>query len=199
MEATIAPPNEQPTDQKQVLTVADSSTIEETLKESGVDIQPGDYMERVLQIAKSYNGWNFVSISMLKDFTDTPKTVHDRSGLAATLRRINIFKYPKVEQFKKIFVGGPIAFVQVHKKLPAMAKDGLYNNVDVNGQPNETRAVTEFLLTDEAIKNFKPFIVIKSQGTLGIMYGNPVISVNDAATATAAAMAMEQKKNESEA
>lgn len=193
---TIEPSNEQPASQNQVLTV-NSSTIEETLKESGIDIKPGDYMERVLQIAKSYNGWNFVSISMLKDYTDTPKTVHDRSGLAATLRRVNLFKHPKLEDFKKIFVGGPVAFVQVHKKLPAMANDGLYNNVDVNGQPNESRAVTEFLLTDEAIKNFKPFIVIKSQGTFGIMYGNPVVSVNDAATATAAAMAMEQKKQES--
>ena len=194
--ATIEPPKQPdaPEAKPQVIT-AEAGTIEQTLKDAGMDIRPGDYMERMIQIAKSHNGWNFVSISMLKDFNDTPKHPNDRSALAATLRRINMFKYPKLEDFKKVFVGGPVAFVQVHKKLPALAKDGLYNSCDVLGNYFESRSVTEFLLTDEAVKNFKPFIIIKSQGTMGIMYGDPVASIETAANATAAAMAMDQQEH----
>lgn len=187
------PKGEQP---QQVLTAASPAEIEEVLKESGIEARPGDYMDRMLQMAKSYNGWNFISISMLKSYTDNPKTIFERSTLATTLRRINMFKYPKKEQFVEVFVGSPVAFVQVHKKLPVLAEDGVYTSLDGNGNFFETRAVTEFLLTDEAIKNFKPFILLKSQGKIGLMYGNPYPSVHTAALAAAAAKAMEMKKEQ---
>lgn len=174
MEETPTAEQTKPTDQ------APANEAEAAMHEAGFDASPTSYTGRMLQIAKSMNGWNYISVSRIEKYVNEDQ---GKLGKTSALVRAIIKNFimdqiirkqkPNVEEFVKTFVGQPVIYVQAHKAMPTMAADGVYDAVDINGKTIETRAITEFVLTDEANKAFKPFILVKSREGIGMVEGNP--------------------------
>ena len=174
-------PTAEQTPQEQKPTVqAPANEAEAAMRDAGFDTSPTSYTGRMLQIAKSMNGWNYISVSRIEKYVNEDQgKLGKTSALVRAIIKNFIFdqimhnRKPNVDEFVKTFVGQPVIYVQAHKAMPTMAADGVYDAVDINGKTIETRAITEFVLTDEANKAFKPFVLVKSREGIGMIEGNP--------------------------
>ena len=174
-------PTAEQTPQEQKPTVqAPANEAEAAMRDAGFDASPTSYTGRMLQIAKSMNGWNYISVSRIEKYVNEDQgKLGKTSALVRAIIKNFIFgqimhkQKPNVDEFVKTFVGQPVIYVQAHKAMPTMAADGVYDAVDINGKTIETRAITEFVLTDEANKAFKPFVLVKSREGIGMIEGNP--------------------------
>jgi len=151
-----------------------------------VEGREGDLLAKMIQIAKSFNGYRCISVSRMTSFVDSDKVP---PGTTSALARRLLVGYVlkrggTPEEFKKLFVNTPIAYIQCHAgepgddlSLPIMAKDGLYDALDGNFHVMTTQCAGEVVLSDP--DNFEPFILVKLEGkdNFGIVKGNPYHTV----------------------
>lgn len=130
----------------------------------------------MIEIARSFNGFNYISASMI---TDVPKETKDQSLLLRNLLVAFMLRGGKsIEDFKKIYVQSGIVFIQAHKGLPTLGLDGLYSGFDPDGNVIPTKNVKQLSLCSDP-KNFKPIIVARTgrdaegKMTFGKLEGNP--------------------------
>ena len=130
----------------------------------------------MIEIARRMNGYNYISASML---TDLPKDNKQCSQLLQKLLLGFMLKGGKdLEDFKKLYIGTGVVFIQAHKSLPTLGSDGLYSGFDPDRRPIKTINVKQLVLCSDP-KNFKPLIVARTgrdaEGnlTFGKLEGDP--------------------------
>lgn len=132
-------------------------------------------LQELVDICKSYNGYPYISASMLTSLPDDEKKY---SLLTQTLLLGFMIKGGKsVEDFKKTFIGTGVVFIQAHKGLPTLGEDGLYSGYDPDHNLIKTINVKRLLLCSDP-KDFKPLIVTRrrepdGKWSFGKLEGDP--------------------------
>ena len=130
----------------------------------------------MIEIARRMNGYNYISASML---TDLPADNKQTSQLLQKLLLGFMLKGGKdLEDFKKIYIGTGVVFIQAHKGLPTLGPDGLYSGFDPDRRMIKTVQVKQLVLCSDP-KDFKPVIVARTGRdkdgnlTFGKLEGDP--------------------------
>ena len=130
----------------------------------------------MIEICRRMNGYNYISASML---TDIPKDKNQYSQLLQKLMMGALVSgIRSVEDFKKIYVGTGVVFIQAHAELPTLGPDGLYSGFDPDRRPIKTVNVKQLTLCSDP-SDFKPVIIARTgrdkdgQLTFGKLEGDP--------------------------
>lgn len=130
----------------------------------------------LIEIARRMNGYNYISASML---TDVPEDTKTYSQLLQKLILGFMLRGGKnIEDFKKIYVGTGVVFVQAHKSIPTLGPDGLYSGFDPDRRIIKTVNVKQLTLCSDP-KDFKPVIIARTgrdkdgKLTFGKLEGDP--------------------------
>ena len=130
----------------------------------------------MIEIARRMNGYDFISASMLTNLPEDNKTC---SQLLQKLILGFMLKGGKdLEDFKKIYIGTGVVFIQAHKALPTLGPDGLYSGFDPDRRIIKTVQVKQLVLCSDP-KDFKPVIVARTGRdkdgnlTFGKLEGDP--------------------------
>ena len=131
----------------------------------------------MIEIARRLNGWDYISASML---TDIPKDEKQYSQLLQKLIMGALLSGVKsVDDFKKIYVGTGVVFIQAHKSLPTLSPDGLYSGFDPDHNMIPTKTNIKQLTLCSDPKDFKPVIIARTgrdkdgKMTFGKLEGDP--------------------------
>ena len=130
-------------------------------------------LEICIEYARKFNGYPYISCSLLRTYDDTNEDPSVTSNLAKKLRMGFLMTgRTDKEEFIKRFVNQPIVYIQAHAEMPTLAKDGCYNNINIHGKPFKSYNVSEHIILKP--EEFVPFIVVK-QGSdkFGKIEGNP--------------------------
>ena len=183
-------------DQKDELIKTNVKEAEPVEKKEG-DPKEGDLLAKMIEYANRYNGYECISVSRLTAFVNDSKApIGTTSALARRIALGFMLKSGggKAEEFAKVFVNKPIVYVQAHKGVPILAKDGLYDSLDANHKVIDSRTVGEFVIKDP--EKFEPFILIKTggKGNFGIIKGDPYHKVTPGEAAAVAKMNQESSE-----
>ena len=148
----------------------------EPIDVSNREPKESDLLGKMIEFANRYNGYDCISVSSLTAFVNDSKApIGTTSALARRIALGFLLKSGggKAEEFAKVFVNKPIVYVQAHKGIPILAKDGLYDAIDANHKVIDSRTVGEFVISEP--EKFEPFILIKTggKGNFGIIKGDP--------------------------
>lgn len=128
-------------------------------------------MKILMDLANRYNGYPYIAVCNITKYDDKDESSH--SSLIREIRSAFILTgRGNLEEFKKTFVGAPIAYVRAYQRCPTMAKDGCYTCLDIEGKPIPYKICAEYALKDAS--KFGPFILVKQgPGKFGVIEGNP--------------------------
>ena len=160
----------------------------------------GDLLAKMIEFAKSQNGYNCITVSRLTAFVD--KAQVPRGTTSALARKIFtnyvLMRGGNPEEFKKLFVDNNIVYIQAHEGIPSMAKDGLYDALDANGQFIKTRVCGEYVIADK--EKFEPFFIVKNgKDDFGIGKGDPYRKLSVDEVEAVRSMNQDAPKDNSEA
>lgn len=134
----------------------------------------GDLLAKMLEFARSQNGYNCITVSRITAFVDKAEVpIGTTSALARKIfTNYVLMRGGNPEEFKKLFIDNNIVYIQAHESVPTMAKDGVYDVLDANGKFIKTRICGEYVIADK--DKFEPFFIVKNgKDDFGIGKGNP--------------------------
>lgn len=134
----------------------------------------GDLLAKMLEFARSQNGYNCITVSRITAFVDKAEVpIGTTSALARKIfTNYVLMRGGNPKEFKKLFVDNNIVYIQAHESVPAMAKDGVYDALDANGKFIKTRICGEYVIADK--DKFEPFFIVKNgKDDFGIGKGDP--------------------------
>ena len=173
-------------------------------------IEEGSVKAVLLQYAKSFNGYDYISASRIERI---PEKGSDFSVLLNQIQYVYLTKamnemiiknrgkkfsdaeaeaaQKKIEQdFMDAFGNGRLVFIQAHTSMPTQSKDGVYNSIDTNGVHIKSKLINQFTFeSDDDAKRFVPTIIHRVKpGQYEFLEGNPFHDLTDAELAAVIAM-----------
>jgi hypothetical protein len=131
----------------------------------------------MIELARALNGYNYISASMLTSVPEDNKTYSQL--LQKLLLGFMLSGGKNIEDFKKIYVGTGVVFLQAHKELPTLGPDGLYSGFDPDRRMIKTITNLKQLVLCSDPKDFKPVIIARTgrdkdgKLTFGKLEGDP--------------------------
>ena len=172
---------------------------------SGQDGQPQgrDLAGLMIELAKQNPDYPYVSACSPGEIPaprDRSRLLHSLLfNYAARKAKVGSNEFAEIvlkgnDEFKKLFCQGDMIYIRLHKVLPQLCGDGMYQNVPVNETDAGVKDCGWYHITTTG---FKPFIVVKSnqvEGGFGMIDGNPYHTLTNEEIA-----AVLQKQKEREA
>ena len=131
----------------------------------------------MIELARSMNGYNYISASMLTGIPEDKNTYSQL--LQKLLLGAMITGIKSIDDFKKIYVGTGVVFIQAHKELPTLGPDGLYSGFDPDRRMIKTITNLKQVVLCSDPKDFKPVIIARTgrdkdgKLTFGKLEGDP--------------------------
>lgn len=131
----------------------------------------------MIELARSMNGYNYISASMLTGIPEDKNTYSQL--LQKLLLGAMVTGIKSIDDFKKIYVGTGVVFIQAHKELPTLGPDGLYSGFDPDRRMIQTITNLKQVVLCSDPKDFKPVIIARTgrdkdcKLTFGKLEGDP--------------------------
>lgn len=131
----------------------------------------------MIELARSMNGYNYISASMLTGIPEDKKNYSQL--LQKLLLGAMVTGIKSIDDFKKIYVGTGVVFIQAHKELPTLGPDGLYSGFDPDRRMIQTITNLKQVVLCSDPKDFKPVIIARTgrdkdgKLTFGKLEGDP--------------------------